>query len=305
LIHLGVEILPPTEIVERVLKVISDVPDTDQPDKTGILMEVWRESLSGLARIHRIDYTNYKNKPIFDNQPFVISNFRDQQKQGVFVCRGRVKLATDDIEMTLGEDDYKLLIIPSGVSYALFCLSREMRMFTFYENSLADDKYHSFPGKTHLIEEASAEFKPIKGCQHEHFTVYNHQSGMEEIKQINFTVADAGLIKGQHFHERQKDLWFIMEGQKMGVILNTVDRQSKNYTPTNPALEVDEYITQENEFTVLDIPRWVAHGYVGLTETRLLYGVTNEYVHDPEHRDEGRIDPNLFDWDKWSDHVEE
>ena len=56
-------------VVEKILKVIKDAPDTDQPEKSGIITEVCRVSEGMLLAIKRIEYSSFKPKGLYPDQP--------------------------------------------------------------------------------------------------------------------------------------------------------------------------------------------------------------------------------------------
>jgi dTDP-4-dehydrorhamnose 3,5-epimerase len=77
----------------------------------------------------------------------------------------------------------------------------------------------------------------------------------------------AGVLRGLHYHRRQWDHWVVVDGE---VFVALVDLRSDKDRPViqTRILAVDETIT---------IPILVAHGFLALRQTSLLYLVTNEY----------------------------
>jgi dTDP-4-dehydrorhamnose 3,5-epimerase len=91
--------------------------------------------------------------------------------------------------------------------------------------------------------------------------------------QANLSYSKAGVLRGLHYHRRQLDHWVVVEGE---VFVALVDLRSNADRPRaiTRVLEVDETVT---------IPVLVAHGFLALRPTTLLYFVTNEYDGTDEH----------------------
>jgi dTDP-4-dehydrorhamnose 3,5-epimerase len=91
--------------------------------------------------------------------------------------------------------------------------------------------------------------------------------------QSNLSSSRAGVLRGLHYHHRQLDHWVVIDGS---VFVALVDLRSSEKRPTvvTQVLEADDFVT---------IPRLVAHGFLALRSTNLLYFVTNEYDGTDEH----------------------
>jgi dTDP-4-dehydrorhamnose 3,5-epimerase len=80
-----------------------------------------------------------------------------------------------------------------------------------------------------------------------------------------------------HFHERQSDLWIVLEG-----------RSAVALTDLRPAIRDPSATTSSDNLemeagSALFIPEGVAHGFLALDRLALLYLVTNEYDGSDEH----------------------
>ncbi len=112
--------------------------------------------------------------------------------------------------------------------------------------------------------------------------------------QSSYTIANPGVIKAFHWHERQDDLWFFASGMAKVVLYDL-----REDSPTRGETQV--IITGERNPLLIVIPKGVAHGYkvLGNKPAGLFYHTTESYNrNDP---DEGRIpydDPSIgYDWD--------
>lgn len=91
-----------------------------------------------------------------------------------------------------------------------------------------------------------------------------------EIFQTNRSDSKAGVLRGLHYHFRQVDYWYAVDGR---IRVGLADlRQS---SPTYGASEVVE-IGEEMQRGVF-IPSGVAHGFYALTDATLTYIVDNYY----------------------------
>jgi dTDP-4-dehydrorhamnose 3,5-epimerase len=85
--------------------------------------------------------------------------------------------------------------------------------------------------------------------------------------QANISYSKVGVLRGLHYHRRQLDHWVVAEGE---VFVALVDLRSMANPPpvVMRTLGVDQTVT---------IPVLVAHGFLALRPTTLLYFVTSEY----------------------------
>lgn len=111
--------------------------------------------------------------------------------------------------------------------------------------------------------------------------------------QTSITKTYPGVIKAFHWHQKQDDLWYVVDGMAR-VVLH--DRRPGS--PTEGETQVI-YAGEDNPVLIL-IPAGIAHGYqvLGVKPVILFYHTTESY--DPAAPDEERIpfdDPAIgFDW---------
>jgi len=111
--------------------------------------------------------------------------------------------------------------------------------------------------------------------------------------QTSVTKTYPGVIKAFHWHKRQDDLWYVVDGMARVVLY---DRRPDS--PTFGETQVI-YAGEDNPVLIL-IPAGVAHGYqvLGVKPVILFYQTTESY--NPQDPDEERIpfdDPSIgFDW---------
>ncbi|MFA5106907.1 MAG: dTDP-4-dehydrorhamnose 3,5-epimerase family protein [Patescibacteria group bacterium] len=116
---------------------------------------------------------------------------------------------------------------------------------------------------------------------------------LSKFGQTTFTVANRGVIKAFHFHERQDDLWFAATGKAM-IVLHDLRPDSATKG------ETQVIFAGRDDYKLILIPIGVAHGYKVLSAepVMLFYHTTEAY--DPKNPDEKRLlydDPKIgFDW---------
>jgi dTDP-4-dehydrorhamnose 3,5-epimerase len=96
-------------------------------------------------------------------------------------------------------------------------------------------------------------------------------TGLPEARfcQANLSTSAAGVLRGMHYHRRQLDYWIVLAGR---VFVALVDLRQVG-SGRLPITVTRELAPDE---TVI-IPAGVAHGFLALEATQLLYLVTNEY----------------------------
>ena len=93
--------------------------------------------------------------------------------------------------------------------------------------------------------------------------------GAAQMVQANLSRSVAGVLRGMHFHERQSDLWLLIDGEATAVV-----------TDLRGALAGGSVRSEALPMTsgdALFIPPLVAHGFLATTDIALVYLVTNEY----------------------------
>lgn len=99
----------------------------------------------------------------------------------------------------------------------------------------------------------------------------------EPVAQANLSRSEPGVLRGMHFHERQADLWVIVDGLAWVAL-----------TDLRPVIDDDRMppVVERFELSPGDavyIPRGVAHGFLAVERVALLYLVTREYDGTDEH----------------------
>jgi dTDP-4-dehydrorhamnose 3,5-epimerase len=87
--------------------------------------------------------------------------------------------------------------------------------------------------------------------------------------QANLSTSSAGVLRGMHYHRRQLDYWIVLAGR---VFVALVDVRQVG-PGQRPVIDTRELGPDE---TVV-IPAGVAHGFLAIETTQLMYLVTNEY----------------------------
>jgi len=106
--------------------------------------------------------------------------------------------------------------------------------------------------------------------------------------QVNNSWSDPGVLRGLHYHHYQFDYWYVVRGRlKVGLV--DLRKNSSTYK------QID--IIDLPELKGLFIPPLVAHGFVALVETELVYIVNQTF--NPE--DELSLNWQTVDWkiEKW------
>jgi len=111
--------------------------------------------------------------------------------------------------------------------------------------------------------------------------------------QTSVTKTYPGVIKAFHWHDKQDDIWYVVDGMAR-VVLYDIRPESPSFKETQVI-----YAGEDNP-VVIYIPIGVAHGYqvLGTKPVLLVYHVTQSY--NPASPDDDRIawnDPEIgFDW---------
>jgi dTDP-4-dehydrorhamnose 3,5-epimerase-like enzyme len=106
-----------------------------------------------------------------------------------------------------------------------------------------------------------------------------------EIKQINYSEMDPGVIKAFHVHRQQTDVWFVPPGDKMLLVLLDVRDGSKTRNVQR------RLVLGDGGSRLVRIPPGVAHGVKNLAPSRgrVIYFVDRQFSPDPNQGDEGRL----------------
>lgn len=93
--------------------------------------------------------------------------------------------------------------------------------------------------------------------------------------QANLSLSQRGVLRGLHFHKHQRDFWVVVEGDVFVALVDLRDRIGEE----KPRL-LTRLLTAND---TVSIPEMVAHGFLAMKATNLLYLVTNEYDGTDEH----------------------
>jgi dTDP-4-dehydrorhamnose 3,5-epimerase len=106
-----------------------------------------------------------------------------------------------------------------------------------------------------------------------------------EVKQVNYSEMDPGVIKAFHLHRRQTDVWYVPPTDKMLLVLLDVRAGS----PTENAQR--RLVLGDGASRLVRIPPGVAHGVKNLAggRGRIIYFVDTHFSPDPAECEEGRL----------------
>lgn len=93
--------------------------------------------------------------------------------------------------------------------------------------------------------------------------------------QANLSHSREGVLRGLHYHQRQADLWLLLEGD---IQVGLADLRSRSVQPATAVVEL-----RSVEPSTLFIPPGIAHGFLARTDVRLFYLVSAEYDGNDEH----------------------
>jgi dTDP-4-dehydrorhamnose 3,5-epimerase len=111
----------------------------------------------------------------------------------------------------------------------------------------------------------------VRGSFTELWRASHAAAGPEPFVQANLSTSAQGVLRGLHLHRRQLDYWVVVGGRAFVAL---VDARGP-ISGSSPVAEVETRELAVNDWVV--IPAGVAHGFLALEATRLLYLVTNEY----------------------------
>jgi dTDP-4-dehydrorhamnose 3,5-epimerase len=116
-----------------------------------------------------------------------------------------------------------------------------------------------------------------------------------EIRQINFSEMEPGVIKAFHLHTRQTDVWYVPPSDRALVVLVDVRKGSR----TEGVCQ--RLMLGAGASRLLRIPPGVAHGVrnIGTATGRLVYFVDQHFTTDPATCDEGRLPWDYVGSDIW------
>ncbi len=106
-----------------------------------------------------------------------------------------------------------------------------------------------------------------------------------EVKQVNYSEMDPGVIKAFHLHRVQTDVWFVPPSDKMLLVLLDVRAGSRTANAQR------RLVLGDGMSRLVRIPPGVAHGVKNLAATRgrIIYFVDTHFSPAPDQCDEGRL----------------
>ncbi|HET7876278.1 MAG TPA: dTDP-4-dehydrorhamnose 3,5-epimerase family protein [Methylomirabilota bacterium] len=106
-----------------------------------------------------------------------------------------------------------------------------------------------------------------------------------EVKQINYSEMDPGVIKAFHVHRRQSDVWFVPPEDKMLLVLLDVRAGSATEHVQR------RLVLGDGTCRLVRIPPGIAHGVKNLAARRgrIIYFVDAQFSTAPDACDEGRL----------------
>lgn len=116
-----------------------------------------------------------------------------------------------------------------------------------------------------------------------------------EVKQVNYSELEPGVIKAFHLHRWQTDVWFVPPGDKMLLVLLDVRAESKSVNVLR------RLVLGDGASRLVRIPPGVAHGVKNLAAVRgrIVYFVDRHFSPAPDQSDEGRLPWDFAGADVW------
>ena len=93
--------------------------------------------------------------------------------------------------------------------------------------------------------------------------------------QSNHSHSRANVLRGLHYHHRQADAWYVVNGR---ALVGLADLRKEATDPATLTVELSE-----DDRRVLYIPPGVAHGFYAVTDIDVVYWVTQEFDNSDEH----------------------
>jgi dTDP-4-dehydrorhamnose 3,5-epimerase len=93
--------------------------------------------------------------------------------------------------------------------------------------------------------------------------------------QGNHSHSRAGVLRGLHYHAKQSDAWYVVNGETR---VGLADLRTRSEHPVAMTVEMSA-----EDPKVLYIPPGVAHGFYAVSELDLIYWVTHYFDNTDEH----------------------
>jgi dTDP-4-dehydrorhamnose 3,5-epimerase len=117
----------------------------------------------------------------------------------------------------------------------------------------------------------------------------------EKFGQVYMTTVYPGVVKGWHYHKIQSDNFCCVKGM-IKLVLFDAREKSKTYG------EINEFFIGEHNPLVVHIPRFVYHGFKGISETESIVINTITEVYNSKKPDEFRLPAHTkeipYDWSR-------
>jgi dTDP-4-dehydrorhamnose 3,5-epimerase len=116
-----------------------------------------------------------------------------------------------------------------------------------------------------------------------------------EVRQVNYSEIEGGIVRAYHVHMRQTDVWFVPPTDRILVVLLDIRRGS----PTEGAHM--RFVLGGGASRLVRIPPGVAHGARNVTTTtgHIIYFTDVHFSADPAECDEGRLPWDYAGADIW------
>ncbi|HEY3066150.1 MAG TPA: dTDP-4-dehydrorhamnose 3,5-epimerase family protein [Methylomirabilota bacterium] len=116
-----------------------------------------------------------------------------------------------------------------------------------------------------------------------------------EVRQVNYSELEPGVIKAFHIHTRQTDVWYVPPGDRVLVVLLDVRKGSRTEGVRM------RLVLGAGASRLLRIPPGVAHGLRNLATApgRIIYFTDVQFSPEPSVCDEGRLPWDYAGADVW------
>ncbi|MCB9886866.1 MAG: dTDP-4-dehydrorhamnose 3,5-epimerase family protein [Planctomycetes bacterium] len=116
-----------------------------------------------------------------------------------------------------------------------------------------------------------------------------------EVKQVNYSEMEPGVVKAFHMHHRQTDVWYVPPCDKLLLVLHDCRAGSKTEGATM------RFVLGDGKDRLVRIPPGVAHGAanIGRATGRIIYMVDVQFSVTPGECDEGRLPWDFLGAEIW------
>ena len=106
-----------------------------------------------------------------------------------------------------------------------------------------------------------------------------------EVRQVNYSEIEPGVIKAYHLHKRQTDVWYVPPCDRLLLVLH----DCREGSPTEGTTM--RFVIGDSTSKLVRIPPGVAHGCrnIGTATGRIIYMVDVQFSPTPGECDEGRL----------------